>query len=66
MYTKAHPFNYISRARRNKRTQCFGNQCMRTQTIYMKDGSVKQIYHITHSVKKGRTLADMVYESFPV
>ena len=30
----------------------------------MKDGSVKQIYHTTPSVKRGRTLGDMVHESY--
>ena len=32
----------------------------------MRDGSVKQIYHAYLSIKRGRTLGEMVYESFPI
>lgn len=65
MYAKAHPFNYIKRTSKDKKVQLFGLYCRRVQTITMKDGSVKQIYHTAASVKRGRTLGDMVYESFP-
>ena len=66
MYIKVHPFNYVQRHSRNKKTQCFGYYCRRIQTITMKDGSVKQIYHTAPSVKKGRTLGEMVHESFRI
>jgi len=66
MYAKAHPFNYIPRFSRDKRIQLHGFYCRRIQTITMKDGSVKQIYHHAPSIKKGRTLGEMVYESFHV
>ena len=64
MYAKAHPFNYIKRFGRSKRVQCFNRPCLRTQTVYMKDGSIKNIYHTYRSYKKGRTLAEMVYENY--
>lgn len=64
MYVKAHPFNYIKRFGRSKRVQCFGRPHLRTQTVYMKDGTVKNIYHTIRSYKRGRTLAEMVYESY--
>lgn len=64
MYAKAHPFGYIPRHSRTKKVQCQGHYCARVQTIYMKDGFVKQIYHTAPSYKRGRTLGDMVYESF--
>ena len=64
MYAKAHPFDYIPRYSRTKKVQCEGSHCRRVQTVYMKDGSVKQIYHTTPSVKRGRTLGDMVHESY--
>lgn len=64
MYAKVHPINYIPRKSRTKKVQCGGLYCRRVQTIKMKDGSVKQIYHTALSNKKGRTLGDMVYESY--
>lgn len=66
MYAKAHPFGYIPRKSKSKRVQCRGLYCYRVQTITMKDGSIKQIYHNAPSIKRGRTLGDMVYENFPV
>lgn len=66
MYAKAHPFGYIPRKGRTKKVQCHGSYCRRVQIIKMKDGSVKQIYHTTPSIKRGKTLGDMVYESYPV
>ena len=66
MYAKAHPFGYIPRKQKTKKVRCYGSYCFRVQNIKMKDGSIKQIYHTTHSFKRGRTLGDMVYESYPV
>ena len=66
MYAKAHPFNYIPRKSKDKRVQLHGLYCRLVQTVKMKDGSVKQIYHNVPSVKRGRTLGDMVYENYPV
>lgn len=49
MYIKAHPFNYIKRFGRSKRVQCLRRQCLYTQTVHMKDGTIKNIYHTEHS-----------------
>ena len=64
MYAKAHPFGYIKRkVNKDKRVQCRNTQCTRVQTIYMADGSIKNIFHVDNSYKKGYTLAEAVYNS---
>ncbi|MBP3201319.1 MAG: hypothetical protein J6M39_06710 [Lachnospiraceae bacterium] len=66
MYAKAHPFDYISRKGKSKKVALYEHYCRRTQTIKMKDGSVKQIYHTAASTKRGRTLGEMVYENYSI
>lgn len=67
MYAKAHPFDYKAQKQfKSKRVQCRGAQCRRIQTIDLGNGQIKNIYHSVPSFNQGRTLGDMVYESFPV
>lgn len=67
MYAKAHPFNYkAQKCFKSKRRACYGSYCRRVQTINLGNGQIKNIYHSVPSVKRGRTLGDMVYESFPI
>lgn len=67
MYAKTHPFDYKpQKCFKSKRVQCRGAYCRRVQTIDLGNGQIKNIYHSFPSVKRGRTLGDMVYESFSV
>lgn len=67
MYTKVHPIGYkTQKTFKSKRTQCYGAQCRRVQTVNLGNGQVKNIYHTIPSVKRGKTLGDMVYENFTV
>jgi len=67
MYAKAHSFDYkTQKCFKSKRVQCFGFYCRRVQTINLGNGQIKNIYHTVPSVKRGRTLGEMVYETFPV
>lgn len=61
MYAKAHPFGYIPVKKRHEGRPFTPKGFL--QKVKMKDGSVRTIQHYKEA-HRGRTLADMVYESF--
>ena len=63
MYAKAHPFGYIKQKTRKKKDVSNYRPISHIQTIRLSSTQVKTIYHV-NPAKRGRTLAEMVYESF--
>lgn len=65
-----HPFGYKKNNNSTKKFRIFGKPFYMIQSISIKDafGNIIGIKNIIHSMdskpRKGRTLADMVYESY--
>ena len=64
MYAKAHPFGYIPKKKKGL-TSHDREQVQRIQTIRMKNWQTRTIKHYD-SQRKGKTFAEMVYESYKV
>ncbi len=64
MYAKAHPFGYIPRKKKGL-TSHYREQVQRIQTILMENGQTRTIKHYGLQ-RKGKTFAEMVYESYKV
>ncbi len=64
MYAKAHPFGYIPKKKKGV-TRRYREAVQRIQTVRMANGQTRTIKHYDLQ-RKGKTFAEMVYESYPV